>query len=184
MTTAADRNTGIPHGEVWKDVVGFEGSYSVSSIGRVRSESHVIEKGFATVKTEAKIMNCSLDHYGYVQVTFSIKGKRFTRKVHAVVAEAFIGARPNGLDVAHANGVKTDNRVGNLRYCTRTDNCMDKVMHGTTRRGERACGAKLTRDKVLTLRADKRSQRVIAAQYGICQQTVSDIKAGRRWAWL
>ena len=182
MTTAADKRECAD--EVWAPVVGFDGLYSVSSYGRIRSERRLVSKGWALVWLEQRMLRGSLDPYGYLQITLSRDGKRLTRKAHVLVAQAFIGERPDGFDVAHANGDKIDNRVGNLRYCSRRDNCLDKIEHGTSLRGERAAGAKLTEAQVLAIRADAASQRTIARRHSICQQTVSDIKNGRRWAWL
>lgn len=51
--------------------------------------------------------------------------------VHQLVALAFIGPRPDGMDVCHNNGDGQDNRPGNLRYDTRTSNNRDTVAHGT-----------------------------------------------------
>ena len=52
------------------------------------------------------------------------------KTVHSLVALAFHGPRPEGLDVAHGNCVKTDNRPSNLRYCTRSENLLDSVVLG------------------------------------------------------
>ena len=182
MTTAADRRECAA--EEWLPVVGFGGLYSVSNCGRIKSERRQVSKGWATVWLEEKILRGSLDPYGYLQVTISREGRRLTRKAHVLVAQTFIGERPEGFDIAHANGNKLDNRVVNLRYCSRRENCLDKIDHGTLLRGERAAGAKLTEAQVLEIRAAPVSQRSIARKYSICQQTVSDIKNGRRWAWL
>src|SRR5699024_9822191 len=51
--------------------------------------------------------------------------------VHSLVAESFIGARPEGMEVCHSDGNKTNNHVANLRFGTSSDNELDKVRHGT-----------------------------------------------------
>jgi hypothetical protein len=58
-------------------------------------------------------------------------GRGRTRTVHSLVAEAFIGPRPHGMEVRHINGVRTDPRRVNLCYGTRSENILDAVAHGT-----------------------------------------------------
>lgn len=71
-----------------------------------------------------------------------------------------------------------------LRWDTRAGNLADMVAHGTIPRGEKHGAAKLTEADVLSIRDASGLQSIIAAEYGITQQTVSDIKTKRRWSWL
>ena len=111
-----------------------------------------------------------------------------TVSVHIVVAEAWHGPRPVGHEVAHYNGIRTDNRAANLRWATREENHADKRRHGTNPQGERQGASKLTEPDVLAIRdayvvsGDEQGQ--IAARYGVTQTTISDIIHGRTWAHL
>lgn len=73
-----------------------------------------------------------------------------------------------------------------LSWKTRAENEADKISHGTTARGSKNGGAKLTASDVRAIRA--MSGRVptpaIARRYGVCKSTVSNILAGRKWSWL
>ena len=102
--------------EIWKDIPGYEGAYRVSSSGRIWSSRYSRELKSYTDK----------DRAGRVRV--SLKGKTF--KVHTLVALAFLGPRPEGMEVCHNNGNPRDNRVENLRYDTHSENAKDIARHG------------------------------------------------------
>ena len=71
-----------------------------------------------------------------------------------------------------------------LSWKTQKENCADKHRDGTAQIGERGPNAKLTEDEVLKILQDPRSQRKIAADYGVHQTQISLIKRGRNWAHL
>lgn len=108
-----------PENEIWKPVVGFESSYEVSSIGRVRSKTRLIKKkkGIGAV-FPSKYFKFRKDSHGYYKVVFNHEGERKNTMIHRVVAEAFLDNPNNYPVVNHINGVKTDNRVENLEWCT------------------------------------------------------------------
>ena len=93
----------------WRDVIGFEGVYAVSSDGDIRR--------VATGRVLAK----NLAGAGYVKADLWKGGKQTQTTVHRVVAEAFHGPS-NGREVNHKNGIKQDNRASNLEWCTRSEN--------------------------------------------------------------
>lgn len=98
--------------EIWKDVVGYEGLYQVSNLGRVRSLWHdVWHKG--------KILKPSFDgKKNYLFVGLHKNGKTTQRNIHRLVAETFIPNPNNFPCVNHINEIKTDNRACNLEWCT------------------------------------------------------------------
>lgn len=104
--------------EIWKPVVGFEGKYEVSNRGRVKS--YVRKKG--------ELLKPGFSSTGYLTVAL---GRGNSRTLHSLVAEAFIGTRPEGYEVLHADGTRTNNCVSNLSYGTRADNIQDSIKHGT-----------------------------------------------------
>ena len=118
--------------EQWKPVHGYEGIYEVSSHGRVRSVDRTVTHSDGRVRRlKSKVRSAPLNQHGYQVVNLCINGKCQTRYVHSLVAESFIGARPEGMEVCHSDGNKTNNHVANLRYDTSSDNELDKVRHGT-----------------------------------------------------
>lgn len=106
--------------EIWKAVVGYEGSYEVSNLGRVKSLSRMVYNGHVNRTTEERVLKSTLDGNGYPHVSICNDGIKKTAMVHQLMAIAFLGHTRSGLAlvVDHINGVKTDNRVENIRIVT------------------------------------------------------------------
>lgn len=121
---------------------------------------------------------------GHLQVR--LRGK--DRYVHHLVLEAFVGPRPPDTECRHLDDNPRNNRLGNLQWGTRSENIADRVVTGRHVCGERQGNAVLTEFQVREIRSTYASgaatQRAIAGRFGICQQTVSDIVRGLRWAHL
>lgn len=96
--------------EIWKDIIGFEGHYQVSNKGKIRS---IKNNKIKELKPYKEIKRC-----GYLSVYLRLPGQKFTKKVHRLVAEAFI-PNPNGFpEVNHIDENKENNCVENLEWCT------------------------------------------------------------------
>jgi hypothetical protein len=154
----------------WKRVRGFP-MYEVSDDGRVRSQ-------YRTKKQLAPGL-CS---GRYPSVVLCADGRKVNKLVHRLVAEAFLPRARADQEVNHKNGVKTDNRVANLEWCSRSENeahsfhVLGKKPNITSR--------KLEPHHVRAIRRDERMQKVIAADYGVDPSTISLIKNVNRWAAL
>jgi hypothetical protein len=108
--------------EQWRPVAEYEGFYEVSNHGRVRSIDRVIMSrspagGLCEHRRKGHIKKQANDKDGYKLVTFCRDGKEKMRKVHILVAEAFLGPRPEwSTMINHKNKDAADNRVENLEW--------------------------------------------------------------------
>ena len=118
--------------EQWKSVVGYEGLYQVSSSGQVRSVERDVYRNGYPVHRLGRMMSPSRKdkRHGHLQVHLSKDGRGRVVQVHQLVAEAFLGPRPEGMQVCHLNDDPTDNRVENLRYDTASANVADAIRNG------------------------------------------------------
>lgn len=101
--------------EEWRPIVGFS-AYMVSDHGRVYSHF------------SQKILRPGIGSHGYP--TVRLTGKK-TRTLHSLVAETFIGPRPEGMEVRHKDGDRTNPALANLCYGTPSQNRADAYTHGT-----------------------------------------------------
>ncbi len=104
--------------ERWLPVVGYEGLYEVSSMGRVKN-----------TKRAPFLLSLSKDKDGYPRCTLFIGPKRKFRPVHALVLEAFVGPRPLNYQACHHDGVKANSALENLRWDTMSANQLDRIRH-------------------------------------------------------
>lgn len=155
--------------EHWRVIEGFP-KYQVSSWGRVRGP---------------RAMLVPAHTFGYQHVTLCAGSVTKTRRVHILVAEAFLGPAPfDGALVAHNDGDKDNCRLINLRWANSVENQADRSRHFTKVHGSRVFGAKLDESDIPVIRARiARGDRypAIAEAFGVSVSTISLIKRGRIW---
>jgi predicted XRE-type DNA-binding protein len=168
-----------------KPVKGYEGYYEVSDDGFVYSLDRVVPFGNSTKIIKAK------DLKPYVRKR---DGRRFVnlkrfgagdkRTIASLVAESFIGDRPEGLYVLHKDDNLADDSLGNLYYGTPVENAADAKKNGREAYvcGEKHGNNKLSSEQVREIRemAEFTKQKDVAKLYGATQSHVSDIVTGKR----
>lgn len=100
-----------------------------------------------------KLKPIKRDKWRSVSVVSEIDGKRRMIYVHKLVALAFHGERPKGMEIRHLDGNGSNNRADNLSYGTKTQNMRDKFQHGTMPLGHHNVNSKLSKEDVEWLRS-------------------------------
>lgn len=117
-----DRDT-----EEWRDCIGYEGYYQVSSLGRIRSVDRIVtNKGSGgSYFLHGKMLKQAKNHKGYLYVNLWKNGSGRLLKVHRLVLSAFCGEMKK-LTCDHINGIRSDNRLANLRWASSADQQKNK----------------------------------------------------------
>jgi hypothetical protein len=168
--------------EEWRDVVGYEGFYQVSDLGRVRSLDRLDSLGRPV---RGRIRKQIFQTAGYLSLYLSRDGINSMRLVHQIVLETFVGPRPNEtFDACHENDDKTNNTLKNLRWDTKKENNADRVRNGIHQNGERNPGAKLNKtdiERIRDLCANGVSHQKTAFWIGTTRANVGCIMRGETW---
>ena len=108
--------------EIWKDIKGYEGSYKISDLGRIKSIDRIIKIGKSNIVKKGVILKQCFDKGGYLQVTLHKNNIAKTYRVHRLVALNFIN-NPNNFEfVNHKDENKQNNNINNLEWCSRKYN--------------------------------------------------------------
>jgi hypothetical protein len=108
-------------GEVWKDIPDYEGYYMASNMGRLMSLPRLVDNKFGTKHlVRKKILSAEPRTFGYVSAVLRKEGVGISYRVHRLIIKTFLGE--SDLVVDHINGIRHDNRLENLRYCTHREN--------------------------------------------------------------
>lgn len=109
--------------EIWKDILGYEGFYQVSSLGNVRRLVEWRGNDYSSKYVPCiKIMSPYVDNNGYMRICLSMRGIYKHCRIHQLVARAFIPNPNNFPQINHIDEDKTNNCVSNLEWCTQTYN--------------------------------------------------------------
>jgi len=169
-------------GEEWRSVVGWEGAYEVSSLGRLRScrSSRSTKAGM--------ILRPFIDVRGRCQYILRDKPRVKCALGHRLVAFAFLSTDPLRQQVNHKNGNQSDNRVENLEWCTGSENQQHAIHvlgHRAAHTDRHSC-AKLNSAQARICRALSRMKAThwqpdMAKSWGVCRGTVSSAAKGINW---
>lgn len=172
--------------ETWRPVVGYEGLYEVSDLGRVRS---VTSDGRQRRRRLGRVLKQGNAPHGYKTVGLS-KGSAGveTLTVHCLVLTAFTGPKPTGKETRHLDGDPGNNTLGNLAWGTRSENSQDTVRHGRWKNprsiGEDHHLAKLTEAQVREIVDSPLPRYILARRFGVNWSTIDRVKKRVTWRHL
>jgi len=165
--------------EIWKDVEGYEGLYQISNKGRLKSECRNGTLG-GLVKPEKT-------NRGYIRYTLSKNNSSKRFAAHRLMAFAFLSNPENKPHVNHINGVKHDNTVENLEWCTHSENVKHSYDKLGAKRptGENHGLSKLTEEHVRNIRllyaSGGLTHQMLSDYYGVAQSLIGLIIRRKRW---
>ena len=168
--------------EEWVPIVDYEGIYEISNFGGVRS---AIKRGNVY---KGRILKPKIINGGYHVVELRKNKKSHSFLVHRLVLKAFVGVCPDGKQINHKDGNKTNNNLENLEYVTASENVLHAFRIGLISHvGEKNGNSKLTKENIYEIRrlaADGCSQASIARRFGVTRGHIHKIVYRNRWSHL
>jgi hypothetical protein len=172
--------------EIWKDLIGFEGFYKISNLGRIKSIDRYVNSSLKNQKSVlriGKILKLSLDRYGYLKVNIRKNNIKKNITIHRAVALTFIKNTKNLEQVNHIDGNKQNNYVENLEWITNDDNIAHGVKNNLFVFGENHHNSKLTNQQVKEIK-EKYIPKIyssykLAKEYGVSRPNINSIINGK-----
>ena len=165
---------------IWKDIIidGNSTNYKVSNIGQVCN------------KSTGKILKSGINDSGYSKINIYMTDRATTKKIHRLVAQAFIPNPENKREVNHINGIKTCNWYKNLEWVTPKENKQHAIRMGLydnasfTKKGIERSQTKYSEELIHKICKDIskfHGPKYISEKYNVSRGIVSAIKRGRAW---
>lgn len=160
-------------GEEWRDIIGYEGLYMVSNMGRIKS----------FYNNKMRIIKASKRSDDYISVGLHKDGRSVTYYVHVLVADAFLPNLEGKPQINHIDGDKTNNRVENLVWVTGSENMNHAYKIGLAKvpRGANHHNAKLTTDDVRYIRShylkgdNEFGAEALARKFAVSSSSIRDV---------
>lgn len=177
---------GIKDKEIWKPVVGYEGFYEVSNLGRIKTVERFVTNAFRGRTVPTKILKINHNTWGYQLVSLCKLGIKKTQAVHQLVAKSFLGEHdPKKDEVNHKDGNKDHNFLENLEWVTNSENKRHGVRTGLYNKiiGVNNNQAKLTPDDIRKIRFLYKSFNCpeIGRIFKVSVKTIRSIINGKTW---
>lgn len=184
-----------------KDILGYEEYYSIEKNGTIyrkdrrstfltSGHSSSKEKYLKTNLIKGGLQKTWKNKFGYILVSLSDRnGRKNNLYLHRLLMTAYVPNPENKGDVNHKNGIKHDNRLENLEWCTRRDNLVHALRTGLRKpnkglSGESNPSAVLKKEDIPVIR-QLRKQGVplkeIAKQFGVTKSPIYAITSGKSW---
>lgn len=176
--------------EKWKAIPNYEGLYKASTLGKIKSLEKVIHKQNCNVVFKETILKqflrSVLNRHGYYCVNlYDNNHKCKTHFVHRLLAISFILNPNNKPQINHIDGIKINNKLYNLEWCTASENSQHAYDTGLSipPRGIKNGNSKLTEEDVIYIRNTryKVSRKDLAAKFNISLKHVDKVRSKERW---
>ena len=168
--------------EIWKDILGYEGIYQISNFGIAKSlQRNSLGKFGNVILLKEKILKYNKTK-GYLFVTFLKSHKIKNQSIHRLVAMAFIPNPDKKPCVNHINGIKIDNRIENLEWCTHSENTKHAFNIGLHKPilGDKNILSKLSELQVKEIIESKEIHQKLADKYKVSRTLITCIKNNKR----
>lgn len=164
---------------LWKYIEGYENIYKISTRGQIMSVERQVfcirNKSYSTIKE--KILKPQITTDGYLRVMLCKNKIKTQHSIHRLVASNMIHNPENKPHINHKNGIKSDNRVCNLEWCTPKENIHHAWETGLSNTiGLKNGKGKLSDEQVLAIRQSTEKNCVLASRFGIAESTIRNIK--------
>jgi len=169
---------------LWKPIPDFEGSYSASTNGQVRSEARVVKKTTGLAKLKEKLRKPVLGDDGYYRIVLRKDNKSYGFLLHRLILLTFEGTPPQKYEGCHLDGNSQNNILSNLCWALHSENEKHKISKGTSNRGSNHYLTKLMEEdvrKIKTLLSRGTSQQKTADKFNIDRRVVNQIATGKTW---
>ena len=167
--------------EKWVPVVGFEEGYEVSNYGGVRSR-RFSSRTFPGKVIKPRVNPSTFRYY----VGLHRDRKLHCKAVHKLVATAFLGHPPKGMEVNHIDGDKHNNSVTNLEYITRAANMAHAAKNGLSKgpRGENHPRSKFTASDIVHIRNSPLGRNELARQFSVSPYAIYAVRKRLVWGYI
>lgn len=168
--------------EIWKDIIGYEGLYQISNMGRVKALSVRKLRGIYYHTQPEKIMKLNTSGKRYYNVQLSRDNINKYYSVHRLVATHFVPNIENKSTVNHIDGDRYNNCYSNLEWCTVKENIHHALRTGLKKAfGENHKHSKLKNEDVLFIRSSTKPNIELATKYSVYITTIQKIRKIQTW---
>lgn len=169
--------------ERWRAIPGWPG-YEMSDQGRLGSWRK--SPNSKLPPTDRRILTGGVDKDGYRRAVLTRKGDRHSFRFTELMQLTWLPKKPRGRNIvlAHEDGDRANNKVGNLRWKTQKENILDKCRHGTMVQGEKHMWSVLTEKMVREIRSSKETVVALAKKFNVGKTAVYFVRQNRTWRWL
>lgn len=170
--------------EIWKDIPEYEGIYMISNKGRVKS----LHTRICDINKVGVILT-PVKRGGYDRVSLQKKGAIKWKSIHRLIMIAFVPNPNNFPIINHINGIRNDNSLDNLEWCTQSRNVSHAFEIGLkiAAKGTRHGRCKLSENNVLEIRrliVEGKNNKEIGNKFNVSKTHIGYIKSGKLWSHL